>query len=76
MKKKSILVVEDDPVISLSIKDLLEDNDYVVILAVNGSEALTALKTTKDFSLILLDLMMPVMDGFQIQRKPALGSDH
>jgi CheY-like chemotaxis protein len=66
--RKAVLVVEDDAVISASIRELLEDNDYKVITAANGHLALEALKKSAAPAVILLDLMMPIMDGFTFRR--------
>lgn len=62
---KSVLVVEDDQAISESIRDLLEFEGYRVALAGNGKEALQYLTTGAPVGLILLDLFMPVMDGWE-----------
>lgn len=67
--KLSVLIVEDDVYISSSIRELLEDNDYEVFSAPNGQAALNLLKKSAPPSLILLDLMMPVMDGFEFRQK-------
>jgi CheY-like chemotaxis protein len=64
-----ILVVDDDPDIREALQDALEDEGYSVLLAANGAEALTALASRAPPSLILLDLMMPVMDGFTFRAK-------
>jgi len=66
---KRILVVEDDESIRESTKDLLEIEGYVVECVKNGDEGLRALRNTESLpDLILLDLMMPVMDGFQFRK--------
>ena len=63
---KHILLVEDDEVILSLLKELLENANYSVDCAQNGAEALHLLRSKAQLpSLILLDLMMPVMDGFQ-----------
>jgi CheY-like chemotaxis protein len=69
------LVVEDDIDIRESLTGVLEAEGLAVVATANGEEALSYLRgapTTPDF--ILLDLMMPIMDGFQFreeQRKDA-----
>lgn len=64
MKKKTLLIVEDDADLQQTLKELLEIEGYTVTTASNGKEALSFLKNTQKFpDLILLDLMMPVMDG-------------
>ncbi len=57
-QKKIILVVEDDEMIRLSLKGLLEDEGYAVIIASHGGEAIEFLKLTTR-RLILLDLNDP-----------------
>jgi CheY-like chemotaxis protein len=58
-----VLVVDDDRDIRDSLIETLEDHGYQALGAANGVEALTALQTSPRPCLILLDLMMPVMDG-------------
>jgi CheY-like chemotaxis protein len=59
------LVVEDDHDIRVSVRNLLEDEGYKVLTATNGLSALTLLERAEPKpSLILLDLMLPVMDGW------------
>lgn len=65
--KKKILVVEDDPDIRLNLKLLLEGEDYAVDVAENGRVALERLSNGELPNLIILDLMMPVMDGFKFR---------
>lgn len=62
---KSILVVEDDLAIRETVVDLLKDEGFTHVHAVrNGREALTWLESAPELpGLILLDLMMPVMNG-------------
>jgi CheY-like chemotaxis protein len=59
----TILVVEDDDAIRAALVDLLEDEGYDVRQARDGAEALTLLRSEPPPCLILLDWMMPVMDG-------------
>jgi CheY-like chemotaxis protein len=63
-----VLIVEDDHDIREVMRLLLESNGYVVVTAANGEEALLALRSGNKPCLILLDLMMPKMDGFQFRR--------
>jgi CheY-like chemotaxis protein len=62
---KQILVVEDDSAIRETIRILLESEGYRVLAAKNGQDALEFLKKNETPCLILLDLNMPVMDGWQ-----------
>jgi CheY-like chemotaxis protein len=59
-----VMVVEDDGGIRESLMEVLEDNEYQPIGAANGKEAIDRLRALHDRPcVILLDLMMPVMDG-------------
>jgi CheY-like chemotaxis protein len=64
-----VLVVDDDPDIRDALCELLEDEGYRVVSASNGQEALVYLKTREPPCVILLDLMMPVMDGWEFRRR-------
>jgi len=59
-----ILVVEDEPDIRELMVAILEGEGYYVSTASNGAQALTHLQTGPRPCIILLDLMMPVMDGW------------
>lgn len=61
--KKTILVVEDDLAIRESLIELLEQEGYASVAAANGQQALEQLRRPLAIDLILLDLMMPIMDG-------------
>lgn len=65
--KKKILVVEDDRDIRESMVELLEYENFEVISATNGKAGIDLLRSGVKPDLILLDLMMPVMDGFQFR---------
>jgi CheY-like chemotaxis protein len=63
--EKFVLVVEDDRDVRDAILEVLEDNAYHAVPASNGQEGLQALRTAGNKPcLILLDLMMPVLDGW------------
>lgn len=67
-----ILLVEDDKDIRKNMKRLLESEGYSVDLAENGQVALDHLLLATELpQLIILDLMMPVMDGFEFREKQA-----
>ena len=61
-----ILIVEDDEVIRDGLRDVLADEGYCVRTAEHGRAALDVLAAGPEPGLILLDLMMPVMDGWQV----------
>lgn len=58
-----VLIVDDDPDIREVLSDLLTTEGFSVASASNGERALTWLKTSGRPNVILLDLMMPVMNG-------------
>jgi CheY-like chemotaxis protein len=62
-RKRVVLVVDDDDEIRQALRDLLTDEGYPVYCAGNGLVALALLKEIPRPCVILLDLMMPVMDG-------------
>ena len=64
-----VLVIDDDYAVLDAIKDVLEDEGYDVVLAANGLEALKELRRGDRPCLILLDLMMPVMNGWEFRRE-------
>ena len=61
-----ILIVEDDPDVREALVLFLEREGYAVTSVNNGQEALEQLRATPS-ALILLDLMLPVMDGFEFR---------
>ncbi len=66
-KKASILVVEDDKSLREAYRLILGSEGYAVVTANNGIEALVKLKKRR-FELVLLDLLMPIMDGKEFLR--------
>jgi CheY-like chemotaxis protein len=65
MPGKNILVVDDEPAIRATLRMALELDGYAVYEAANGEDALNQLRSIPRPALILLDLMMPAMDGWQ-----------
>ena len=64
---KTVLLVDDDYDIRSVLCEVLEQEGFTVGLAVNGREAIAYLECNPVPSLILLDLMMPVMNGFEFR---------
>jgi CheY-like chemotaxis protein len=65
----SILIVDDDPDIREALLDVLSDHGYRAQALSNGREALDYLRSGARPRLILLDLMMPQMDGLQFRHE-------
>ena len=67
--RSCILVVDDEARMRKLVKDFLQRQDYLVIEAENGEQAVDIFFEEKDIALILLDVMMPKMDGWQVTRE-------
>ena len=68
MEMNKILVVDDEERMRKLVRDFLANKGYRVLEASNGEEALDIFLQQKDIALILLDVMMPVMDGWETCR--------
>lgn len=66
MDKMKILVVDDESRMRKLVKDFLVRKNYEVIEAENGEQAIDIYFADKDISLIILDVMMPRLDGWQV----------
>ncbi len=69
MNRISILIVDDESRMRKLIRDFLEREGYRILEAANGLEALDVFYENKDIALIILDVMMPQMDGWQVCRE-------
>lgn len=69
MNKLKILVVDDESRMRKLVKDFLVKQNYEVLEAGDGSEALDVFFANQDIALIILDVMMPKMDGWQVCRE-------
>ncbi|RLD17381.1 MAG: response regulator [Caldiserica bacterium] len=65
---RRVLVIDDDPQITTFIKFILEKNNFKVFFADSGMKGLEILES-EDVDIILLDVMMPGMNGYEICRK-------
>src|ERR1039458_4872075 len=68
MNDEDILIVEDSPTQTEHLRHILEQNDYQVRIATDGREALGVMADWKP-SLIISDIVMPEMDGFELCRR-------
>lgn len=66
---KKILIIEDDDAIGTGLKYYLEGENFTVILAPTGSTALETIQKEKDINLILLDINLPDVSGFDLFQK-------
>ena len=69
MEKLKILVVDDETRMRKLVRDFLVKQDYDVLEAGDGEEAVEIFYDKKDIALIILDVMMPKMDGWEVCRE-------
>jgi CheY-like chemotaxis protein len=65
---KKVLVVDDDVRNIFALTGLLERHGMQVLAASNGREAINCLEKTTDITIVLMDIMMPEMDGYETMR--------
>ena len=68
-KKYKLLIVEDENSQRMLYKEYFEMENFEVVTAADGQEALTALAANKDVDMVLLDLMLPKIDGVKVLEK-------
>lgn len=69
MGNKKILVVDDEPLIRKLVKDFLKKEGFTIIEAEDGKQALDKFEEEPDINLILLDVMLPIYDGWTVCRE-------
>ena len=69
MDKVKVLVVDDEALMRKLVKDFLLKKEYEVVEAEDGEQALDIFYSDKSISLIILDVMMPNMNGWQVCRE-------
>ena len=62
--KPAILVVDDDTAVCELLQDVLSEHVFSVLICHNGQDALRQVQQEPNIALVLLDLIMPEMDGF------------
>lgn len=66
LNSPTILIVEDDEVTSYMLEFLLQREGYTVTKANDGKEALKLIENCKPFDIVLLDIMIPYINGFEL----------
>jgi CheY-like chemotaxis protein len=69
LRGRKVLVVDDDARNIFALTTVLENHDMDVISATNGRQAIELIQTTDDLSVVLMDIMMPEMDGYETMRE-------
>jgi CheY-like chemotaxis protein len=66
---RKALVVDDDARNIFALTTILENHEMVVLSATNGRQAIEIIKNEPDLSVVLMDIMMPEMDGYETLRE-------
>jgi HAMP domain-containing protein/signal transduction histidine kinase/CheY-like chemotaxis protein len=69
LRARKVLVVDDDARNIFALTSVLENHDVDVISATNGRHAIDIIKSTPDLAMVLMDIMMPEMDGYETMRE-------
>ena len=69
LRGRKVLVVDDDARNIFALTSLLENQEMDVVSATNGRNAIDLIQNTPDVSIVLMDIMMPEMDGYETMRE-------
>lgn len=65
LKNKVVLIVDDEDRNTFALSNYLEASEIHTVIARDGEEAIQVLRTNANIDIVLLDMMMPVMDGYE-----------
>jgi CheY-like chemotaxis protein len=71
LRGRKVLVVDDDARNIYALATVLEGEDMEVLSATNGRQAIEMIQSTPEISVVLMDIMMPEMDGYETMRRSA-----
>jgi CheY-like chemotaxis protein len=69
LMKRTVLLVDDDARNIFALTTILENQEMDVVSATNGRQAIAIIESTPDLSVVLMDIMMPEMDGYETMRE-------
>ncbi|MBI4499603.1 MAG: response regulator, partial [Gemmatimonadetes bacterium] len=69
LRQRKVLVVDDDARNIFALTTVLENQEMEVLGATNGRQAIEVIQNTPDLSVVLMDIMMPEMDGYATMRE-------
>ena len=68
-KGKKVLIVEDDPSSAFLLTEILQHTNIEILTVVEGRDAINTFRKNKDIDIVLLDLLLPEVNGFEVARK-------
>jgi CheY-like chemotaxis protein len=69
LRGRKVLVVDDDARNIFALTTMLENQEMQVVSATNGRQAIDLIQNNPDINVVLMDIMMPEMDGYQTMRE-------
>ena len=69
LQKMTILIAEDEEINFQYLKELLDSSNVTIIRAINGEEAVRICRTVPEINLVLLDIKMPILNGYEAARQ-------
>ncbi len=69
LRRRKVLVVDDDARNIFALTSMLENEEMEVLSSTNGRRAIDIIQSTPDLSIVLMDIMMPDMDGYETMRE-------
>jgi CheY-like chemotaxis protein len=69
LRGRKVLVVDDDARNIFALSTVLENQEMEILSATNGRQAIDLIKEHDDLSIVLMDIMMPEMDGYETMRE-------
>ena len=76
LRGRTVLVVDDDARNIFALASVLENHGMQVLTATNGRQAIELIEQTPDLSVVLMDIMMPEMDGYETMRQIRRNPDY
>ena len=76
MDRLKVLVVDDESRMRKLVRDFLVKKDFQILEAENGAAAVDLFFSVKDIALVILDVMMPKMDGWEVCRTIRESADY
>ncbi|OYW31156.1 MAG: hybrid sensor histidine kinase/response regulator, partial [Chthoniobacter sp. 12-60-6] len=69
LRRRKVLIVDDDARNIFALSTVLENQEMEIISATNGRQAIELIESTDDLAMVLMDIMMPEMDGYETMRE-------